>query len=350
MGTAPRNAAALYRRALVWAGYDYLRHGLRISLWVRWFAVIAWLAQLHNQVSFAQPAYVAHGLFAVALLALNGYVHYRIETRQPVTWRWAFALSAMDVVVLTGGLAISSGYGNTFFALYFVGLAMFAAVCTSFRANLAGATAVAALFVALSSTTRPDGGFELMGREDLLTNVVAMYAVVGAVSLVSRFEQIRSNFDRVRRRRAMDRERELLRERVELSQAIHDTIAQSAFTIGLGLEDRNRSGKRAKGREPRRAGRQIGSHARAVEVNDVGVAASHRRGSHLRRAGVEPGAAVPFLDVFCHHLDSHGTGPVRHRTAAAHGCQRASFLHSSQRHDQRASPRSSRENHHTAQL
>ena len=236
MGTAPRNAAALYRRALVWAGYDYLRHGLRISLWVRWFAVIAWLAQLHNQVSFAQPAYVAHGLFAVALLALNGYVHYRIETRQPVTWRWAFALSAMDVVVLTGGLAISSGYGNTFFALYFVGLAMFAAVCTSFRANLAGATAVAALFVALSSTTRPDGGFELMGREDLLTNVVAMYAVVGAVSLVSRFEQIRSNFDRVRRRRAMDRERELLRERVELSQAIHDTIAQSAFTIGLGLE------------------------------------------------------------------------------------------------------------------
>ena len=44
MGTAPRNAAALYRRALVWAGYDYLRHGLRISLWVRWFAVIAWLA------------------------------------------------------------------------------------------------------------------------------------------------------------------------------------------------------------------------------------------------------------------------------------------------------------------
>ena len=113
---------------------------------------------------------------------------------------------------------------------------MFAAVCTSFGANLAGATAVAALFVALSSTTRPDGGFELMGREDLLTNVVAMYAVVGAVSLVSRFEQIRSNFDRVRRRRAMDRERELLRERVELSQAIHDTIAQSAFTIGLRLE------------------------------------------------------------------------------------------------------------------
>jgi signal transduction histidine kinase len=42
--------------------------------------------------------------------------------------------------------------------------------------------------------------------------------------------------DRVRRRQAIDREKELLRERVELSQAIHDTIAQSAFTIGLGLE------------------------------------------------------------------------------------------------------------------
>ena len=34
----------------------------------------------------------------------------------------------------------------------------------------------------------------------------------------------------------MERERELQRERIELSQTIHDTIAQSAYMIGLGLE------------------------------------------------------------------------------------------------------------------
>ena len=34
----------------------------------------------------------------------------------------------------------------------------------------------------------------------------------------------------------MERERVLLQERIELSQTIHDTIAQSAYLIGLGLE------------------------------------------------------------------------------------------------------------------
>ena len=34
----------------------------------------------------------------------------------------------------------------------------------------------------------------------------------------------------------MERERELQRERVELSQAIHDTVAQSAYMLGLGID------------------------------------------------------------------------------------------------------------------
>ena len=34
----------------------------------------------------------------------------------------------------------------------------------------------------------------------------------------------------------MERERELQRERIELSKSIHDTVAQSAYLIGLGIE------------------------------------------------------------------------------------------------------------------
>ena len=49
------------------------------------------------------------------------------------------------------------------------------------------------------------------------------------VNLIARFEH-------VRRTNAVQRERELQRERVELSQAIHDTVAQSAYVIGLGIE------------------------------------------------------------------------------------------------------------------
>ncbi len=56
-----------------------------------------------------------------------------------------------------------------------------------------------------------------------------MYPVALAVNVVARFE-------RTGRRRALERERTLQQERIELSQTIHDTAAQVAYIIGLGLE------------------------------------------------------------------------------------------------------------------
>ena len=217
------------------AGAQVIGAGLRISLWARWFIVIAWLAQLHHHVDFAHPSYVAHALFTALLLTVNTYVLYRIETKQAFTWRWALALSAMDVVMLTGGLTIAAGSENIFFVLYYPALAMFAAVCTSFRTPVAAATIVAAVYVTLSLTAGA-GGLEGGDEKILLIRVIAMYAVVAAISLVSRFEQSRSWLDRVRRREAVEREGELMQERIELSQTIHNTIAQSAYLIGLGLE------------------------------------------------------------------------------------------------------------------
>ena len=56
-----------------------------------------------------------------------------------------------------------------------------------------------------------------------------MYAVVATVNLASRFE-------RIRWKQSVERERALQRERSELSQAIHDTTAQSAYMVGLGID------------------------------------------------------------------------------------------------------------------
>ena len=56
-----------------------------------------------------------------------------------------------------------------------------------------------------------------------------MYAVVAAVSLIARFE-------RARTQESVRRERELHAERIELSQTIHDTAAQTAYLIGLGIQ------------------------------------------------------------------------------------------------------------------
>ena len=52
-------------------------------------------------------------------MALNGYVHYRVRSDMNVSWHWAFALSALDVMAITAGLVISSGFENDFYVLYY---------------------------------------------------------------------------------------------------------------------------------------------------------------------------------------------------------------------------------------
>ena len=66
-------------------------------------------------------------------------------------------------------------------------------------------------------------------RRRLYLRIAVLYALVAAVNLVARFE-------RIRKQEAVQRERELQLERIALSQTIHDTTAQSAYLIGLGIE------------------------------------------------------------------------------------------------------------------
>ncbi len=225
-----QDTAAESHRASDRTGPDDLLYGVRISVWVRWFLLIAWLLQFNYRPNFAHPAYIPSTLFAALVLALNAYVHYRIQTNRPVTWHWALALSAMDVTMITAGIFVSgSGFQNSFFMLYYATLAIFAVVFTSFRLSFACVTMVAAAYAAMSLLLEPGVEFEIKEEKVLFTRIAVMYAVVAAVNLVSRFE-------RIRRREAVERERELQRERIELSQTIHDTIAQSAYMIGLGIE------------------------------------------------------------------------------------------------------------------
>ena len=206
---------------------DDLRHSLRISVWVRWFVGIAWFAQLNYRADYSNEAYIPHTILAASLMALNGYVHYRIRSDQSVSWHWAFALSALDVTTITAGLVISGGFDNAFYVLYYPALAAFAVVFASFRLSFTWVTITAVLYAALSLYSGVD--FDDGQEKVLFIRIVTMYAVVAAVNLIFRLE-------RTRRREAIERERELQRERIELSQTIHDTIAQSAYMIGIGVE------------------------------------------------------------------------------------------------------------------
>ena len=206
-----------------------LRHAAAISVWVRWSILVVALALLTYRVEYALPVHLGFLLLASFAVACNVYVQYILRTGRSVTWQCLLSLSAMDVALITGGAAVGGGLETLCFLLYYPALAMFAVAFASFRISFAWVTMAAVLYSV--AVLLAGEGLDVSAKEEkvLIARVAAMYGVVVVVNLIARFEH-------VRRTKAVQRERELHRERIELSQAIHDTVAQSAYMIGLGIE------------------------------------------------------------------------------------------------------------------
>ena len=213
---------------------DGLRYVAFVCVWVHWFMVATCLVQLVYRPWYGPERYAAYALLYLALVGFSAYVHYRLASNRAMTWRWIFALCTLDVLLITAGTVLGGGFSHYFFhLLYYTVLAGFGAFFTSFRLNMAFVTAVAVLYLVISLTV--GDGVDLAAREEkpLFARIVVMYGVVAAVNLVSRFE-------RTRWRASVEREGALQRERIELSQSIHDTTAQSAYMIGLGIDSAKR--------------------------------------------------------------------------------------------------------------
>ena len=138
------------------------------------------------------------------------------------------ALYVLDGFLASAILASSDGFSHDFVHLfYYPALAWMAVLFASFWLNMVWVTIVALVYVAISLTVEDGIAIEAGDEKALLARITVMYAVVAAVNMATRFE-------RIRWRQAVERERALQRERVELSQAIHDTAAQSAYMIRVG--------------------------------------------------------------------------------------------------------------------
>ena len=212
----------------VHADPEVMLYAARVSVWLRWAAWAVALAQLAHRPEFWFDTHREYLLLHVPLVAFNGLVHYRLRRGWAVTWRWLLFMHAMDVAIITGAIAMAGDFDIYLFVAYYVSLALFAVVFTSVWLSLAWTTMVALFYSAVSVAVHP--GLDLASGEEkaLVGRIAAMYGIVGCVSLIARFE-------RVRRRRSVERERELHRERIELSQAIHDTAAQTAYMVSMGI-------------------------------------------------------------------------------------------------------------------
>lgn len=223
MGTALRGWAG---RAFQ-ADPETMLFAARVSVWMRWFVALVVVVELAYRPGlwFATDREFLYLL--APLVAVNGLVHYRLVRRQPVTLRWLLFLSAVDAALITASVIVGGDFHLFVYVAYFPAVALFAAVFASVGLCLLWTTAVAALYTVVSVVV---SGLDMdAGQEKaLLARVAAMYAIVLCVSLIARFE-------RSRQRESAARERELHQGRIELSQAIHDTAAQNATMVSMGI-------------------------------------------------------------------------------------------------------------------
>ena len=171
---------------------DGLRYVATVLVWIHWVVGTAFFVILVYSPWYSPGRYTAIALPFLVMLVCNGYVHYRLASNRRLTWRWIFAMCALDAALATAGAALDGGFSHQFFhLLYYPVLAGFAVFFTSFRLNMAFATGVAALYLAMSLTV--GGGIDLEARDEkpLVVRILVMYAVAATVNLVSRFERVR---------------------------------------------------------------------------------------------------------------------------------------------------------------
>ena len=209
---------------------DVVWYAAGVSVWGRWFVWLVTVVQFVYRPGFwYYEGHFEYLFLLVPVVTLNGLVHYRLLTNRSVTWRWLLLLSAMDIALATVGIILQRGFEGFLFLAYYPALALFVVVFPSLWLGLAWTTMTAAVYTFICLTVGLGLDYVAGDEKELLARLAAMYAIVLYVSLIARFE-------RTRRQAAMEREGELQRERIELSQTIHDTAAQTAFMIGLGID------------------------------------------------------------------------------------------------------------------
>ena len=228
MLTADRGAITNRFSSAIWADAEVIPYAARISVWGRWFVCLVGVFQLAYRPGFWYPDHVEHAFLQVLLMMVNGLLHWRLLTNRPVTWRWMLVLSAMDIALVTANIAIGRGFDSFLFVAYYPAVGLFAMVFTSVRLSLAWTTMVAVAYSIVSFSVGSGLDGDAGDEKALVARLAAMYVLVLGVCFIARFE-------RIRRQAAVTRERRMQQERIELSQKIHDTAAQTAYMIGMGV-------------------------------------------------------------------------------------------------------------------
>ena len=215
----------------IWADPDAIPYAAWVSVWGRWLIWVVSVFNLAHRPDAWYPADIEYAFLHIPLVTLNGLVHYRLLTHRSVTWRWMLALSMMDFALITAGVVIGGGFNSFFFLAYYAALAVFAAVFTSLWVGLAWTTMVAVAYSIVIWGVGPGLDLNAGDETELVSRLTIMYAIVLCISLITRFE-------RIRRHTAVERERKMQEERIELSQMmLHESNRALADDSRHGCTD-----------------------------------------------------------------------------------------------------------------
>ena len=206
---------------------DELYFGAQVSIIIRWLLLVLCVVESNYRVNYGGTAQILNTLYSLMFMAANGYVFYLIRTRGKVNPYWMLGLSALDLIAVVLCMMRTGGHAADYTFILYPNVAMFAVIFISTRMTLAWVTMVALVYLMLRLNMGDGLNFEEHDERTVAVRIFALYAVAAVVNMIMRFE-------RTRRQRAI--EHEIQRERVELSQRIHDTAAQTAYMVGLGID------------------------------------------------------------------------------------------------------------------
>ncbi|MCY3747813.1 MAG: ATP-binding protein [Chloroflexi bacterium] len=208
---------------------DEIQHAAKVAVWARWIFLSGCLFLLAYRPAIDLYSYTALSLLAVAFLTLNLGLHVRLLLKKPISWSWMLVASAIEVFMIASVITIGNGFEHFFFVAFYPSLALIAVAFTSIVMWVMWTTLVALIYTAISVFVGSGVDIEMREEKVLFGRILTMYLVVLVVNLISRIE-------RIRRRAAVRSERLLLEDRVRVSRTIHDTSAQAAYMVNLGIE------------------------------------------------------------------------------------------------------------------
>lgn len=229
-----------------YADFDDYRHTQYVVVTIRWIILFSWIALRHYNNPYDSVEIVLD-VVGGTLAVMNLWLQYRLIKGRPVGRDTVMVASVVDLTLITVGLAITSGFSNNFFVLYYPALIGMAVVVASTIRGAIIVTATAGAYAAISMIVEPGIDLDVGAEKSLLMRIAAMYASVLVVYLTMRTER-RRRLEAVTRERdeaarnlelqkvAQEAELKASEQRFQISREIHDGIAQNLYGLSLNLE------------------------------------------------------------------------------------------------------------------